>query len=73
MKNATPNTVNALKNPVWQQIVAHTLKSPFSPIFIPPEMNNWAPLVYIFEYRMKFDKTRWSYPRNSDQNCTQGQ
>ena len=24
----------------------------------------------IFVYRMEFDKTKWSCPRNSDQNCT---
>ena len=28
-------------------------------------------IIPIFVYRMEFDKTRWSCPWNSDQNCIQ--
>ena len=28
-------------------------------------------LVFLIVYRMEFDKTKWSCPWNSDQNCTQ--
>ena len=28
-------------------------------------------LITLIVYRMEFDKTRWSCPWNSDQNCTQ--
>ena len=28
-------------------------------------------LTILIVYRMEFDKTKWSCPRNSDQNCTQ--
>ena len=28
-------------------------------------------MIYLVVYQMEFDKTRWSCPSNSDQNCTQ--